>query len=112
MKDELVVIGGENEIVFKLRNGKKELKARVIGPREIIGVPGEWVDAVIRCDSDPEFLKMVLDHILENKLVDRVIVKAKLLDKRTKNLLDEYGFRNLGLNVFVKPIAPELDRGF
>ena len=110
MKDELEVVGGNNEITFRLKNGKKEMKARIVGPREIIGVPGEWVDAVLNSDSSPEFLDLVLGHIISKRVVDRVVVKPARIDSKVRAVLDKYKFRNLGMNIFIRPVSPELDR--
>ncbi len=106
--DKLEILGGEEELVFRIKHSKSELRARIVGPREIVGIPGEWVDAVFKLESDIELLEMVLDHLESKRVVDRVVVKVTTPKNKLIKTLKNKGFKHLGLNIFVKPINPEL----
>ncbi len=108
--DELEIVGGENELTFRRKHTKESITARLAGPREIVGIPGEWVDAVFNVDGNCELLELVLDHMQSKRMVDRVIVKLTNPKKRMRSKLEDWGFVHLGRNIFVKPINPELSR--
>ena len=108
--DELEIVGGENELTFRRKHTKEVITARLAGPREIVGVPGEWVDAVFNVDGECELLEAVLDHIQKKNMVDRVIVKLTNPKKKMRARLEDLGFVHLGRNIFVKPVNPELSR--
>ncbi len=105
---ELEVQGGEDGLVFRRKYTKEFISARVVGPREIVGLPGEWVDAVFKLNGNMELFEMALEHLQSKKTVDRVIVKLSEPKQKIRNRLEDMGFVHLGMNIYVKPINPRL----
>ncbi len=108
----LEVVGGEDKLVFRRKHEKGEVVVYKKGPREIIGVPGEWIDGVINVDRYSDLLEEVITHIESNEYVDRMIVKVENPHKKIIRLLDSRDFVHLGLNNYMKVLNNNLRRFF
>ncbi len=106
--NELEVIGGDGRLTFRRRYAKDTISARVVGPREIVGIPGSWVDAVFKLDGNLDLFEDIVAHLEKNEIVDRVVVRLVTPNTKVKRKLEDLGFVHLGLNVFTKPVSRSL----
>ncbi|GEM_PF-5713948 len=104
----LEIIGGEDKLVFRRRHEKGEIVLAKKGPREIIGLPGEWIDGVISVDRHSDLLEEVLDYLENSKHVDRIIIKVLNPQKRIYRMLNNRDFVHMGLNNYLKVVSDEL----